>query len=280
MADVRGRLERAQLGRRTVTALVGIPLMAGALWAGGAWWSALLLAVAAAGWVELARLRPGLSPQLPAAVAAASLTATAAAVALSSRAPAAVVDGALVVWAVAVAAGAWRYLGGRAQAAPGPWSSHLPVLAAPVYLGVPLGLLGRWRTQAPAGEVLAFFVVVWAADVAAYFVGIAAGRHRLAPRISPGKSREGAVAALAAGAAAGAALAAALEVSRGGGALFGGVVSVCAQAGDLLESALKRWAGVKDSGSLLPGHGGVLDRFDGVLLAAPVGYLLAAALGR
>ncbi len=281
MDDVRGRLARADLGRRAATAAAGIPLMVAALWAGGAWWTALLAAVTVLGWAELSRLRPAGAPARPALVAGVSLAAVAAAFTLAARAPAPWVGALLAGWALGVAAAARAFVGARS--ASGCIFARrlvLPALVAPAYLGVPLGLLARWRAEAQAGEVLAFVVVVWAVDVAAYAVGVVAGRHRLAPRISPGKSWEGALAALAAGVAAGAAGASALGVHPGGGALFGGVVSICAQAGDLLESAMKRAAGVKDSGSLLPGHGGVLDRFDGVLTAAPVGYVLAAALGR
>jgi phosphatidate cytidylyltransferase len=279
VADLRPRRARADLGRRTATALVGIPLVVAALWAGGAWGTALWAAVAVLGWGELLRLHRG--PDRPRWLAGVSVLITAGAFGLGARASAAVVGALLAAWAVGIAAAGRAYLGAKHppghSAARGP---ALPLLVAPAYLGVPLGLLVRWREEAGAGAVLAFIGVVWAVDVAAYAVGVAAGRHRLAPQISPGKSWEGALAAVAAGVAAGGVGASALGLSYGAGALFGGVVSIASQAGDLLESAMKRHAGVKDSGALLPGHGGVLDRFDGMLLAAPVGYVLAGALGR
>ncbi|HXE30499.1 MAG TPA: phosphatidate cytidylyltransferase, partial [Terriglobales bacterium] len=111
-------------------------------------------------------------------------------------------------------------------------------------------------------------VVVWVGDTAALYAGRAWGRHRLAPRVSPGKSWEGAVASMIAAAAVGAGVGAwqhayiLIPVAI--------AINIAAQVGDLAESALKRGAGVKDSGTLLPGHGGVLDRIDALLFAAPV----------
>jgi phosphatidate cytidylyltransferase len=126
--------------------------------------------------------------------------------------------------------------------------------------------------------------VVWAGDIAALYIGRAWGRHKMAPSLSPNKTWEGALGSLA-----GSLLAA--GVLLGLAHLFATqwdkvwlsypedlwywlglavLVNVAAQVGDLAESALKRSAGVKDSGSLLPGHGGVLDRIDALLLAAPV----------
>lgn len=128
--------------------------------------------------------------------------------------------------------------------------------------------------QWPPGPILWTVVLVWVGDTAAYFAGHRWGRRALAPTLSPRKSVEGAVAGLAA-----AVLAAVLLRHWPGrdaitAALIGAIVALCAQAGDLWESALKRSAGVKDSGTLLPGHGGILDRFDGLLLALPASYYL------
>lgn len=148
-----------------------------------------------------------------------------------------------------------------------------------LYVGYLFSYVIRLRALAlspghPAGAVPALLVVcvVWAADSAAYVVGLAAGRHKLLPRVSPNKSLEGAVAAILAG------VAAALIFGQVAGlpALMAGVVGVlCASAsvcGDLWESAMKREVGVKDAGWVLPGHGGILDRFDGLLFAAVTGY--------
>lgn len=127
------------------------------------------------------------------------------------------------------------------------------------------------------------FCVVWAGDIAAMYVGRAWGRRKMAPKLSPNKTWEGAIASVAGSVlVAGGLLALAaqlatwniLKLSYQGEIWYwlvlAVVVNVAAQVGDLAESALKRSAGVKDSGVLLPGHGGVLDRIDALLLAAPV----------
>ncbi len=143
-----------------------------------------------------------------------------------------------------------------------------------LYVAVPFAFLLDLRTE-PAGHklVLLVLVMVWAGDIAAYYVGRALGRHKLAPQISPGKTVEGAAASLLATVAAGFWL-----ISKGGwfpdsslrhAVVLPVVVNLAAQAGDLVESALKRGAGVKDSSSILPGHGGMLDRIDSLLLAVP-----------
>ncbi|MHB8079186.1 MAG: phosphatidate cytidylyltransferase [Candidatus Krumholzibacteriia bacterium] len=127
--------------------------------------------------------------------------------------------------------------------------------------------------------VRAVFLVVaatWAADTGAYLVGVAWGRRRLLPRVSPGKTVEGAVGGIviAAAAGAGCALTFAPFLTPFAGALLGGVLGVCGLLGDLVESLLKRDVGIKDSGGGLsiPGHGGVLDRFDSLLFTAPFAY--------
>lgn len=123
--------------------------------------------------------------------------------------------------------------------------------------------------------VLIAFVFVWVSDTGAYLVGSLFGRHRLAPRISPSKSIEGALAALILTGVAGAVLAMTLlreVMSPFTGACLGIAGSAVGQVGDLLASLLKRDAAVKDASNVLPGHGGVLDRFDSVLLTAPLLY--------
>lgn len=115
--------------------------------------------------------------------------------------------------------------------------------------------------------------VTWAADVAAYAVGSRMGRHQLAPRLSPRKTIEGTVAGIVAAALAAAAIGALYGLAQVGVAIVALLAGPAALAGDLLESALKRAAGVKDSGGIVPGHGGVLDRIDSLLLVAPVVYL-------
>lgn len=135
-------------------------------------------------------------------------------------------------------------------------------------------------------EPLLFLLgIVWAGDSAAYYVGTKLGKRRLAPVVSPKKSWEGFWGQLAAGAVIGAVLALLLPrvpasppLAAAAGALLGAVMSVVAVVGDLVESTFKRSCGVKDSGGLLPGHGGLLDRLDSLLYASPVLYGILAAL--
>ncbi len=125
----------------------------------------------------------------------------------------------------------------------------------------------------------AFFAVIWATDTTAFFVGRRFGRHKLMPRVSPGKTWEGTVGGTLSGVAVAVIASFIAHMTLWHGALFGLSVSIVGQIGDLLESAIKRYTGVKDSGGLLPGHGGVLDRFDSSLLALPVAYYLLRSLG-
>ncbi len=162
-----------------------------------------------------------------------------------------------------------------------PWEGSAAGLGGALYVGVGLGsLLGldHWPGAAPDARLGLVAIVVGAVvatDTLAYFTGHALGRHRFFPSISPRKSVEGAV-----GGAVGAMLVAGIAgplvislnpvVAVGMGLL----IAIAAEGGDLAESALKRQAGVKDSGRLIPGHGGLLDRLDGLLLAGPAVYCL------
>jgi phosphatidate cytidylyltransferase len=145
-------------------------------------------------------------------------------------------------------------------------ASALLLIAFPLTYAVRLHALGR------EGPRLLLFVlcVIWASDTVAYFVGRAIGKHPFAPHLSPKKTWEGALAGFASCIAVAFAFAHFLSVPLTmllGAAAAG---NVAGQAGDLLESAYKRSAGVKDSGALLPGHGGILDRIDALILAIPV----------
>jgi len=119
------------------------------------------------------------------------------------------------------------------------------------------------------------FFCTWAADSFAYWVGMAMGRHKLAPKISPGKSVEGALGGSIGAIVVGWFMGPVVAIAPWQGALIAAVLSVVSVAGDLAESALKRFAGVKDSGTLLPGHGGILDRFDSSLFVLPYVYYVA-----
>ena len=154
-----------------------------------------------------------------------------------------------------------------------------------LYVAVPLSLLlyvpvlagdGVWRPE----TVLCYIFIIWANDVFAYLVGMTFGRHRLCERLSPKKSWEGFFGGLAGAVATGLAAAYALDANYwvwGGLAL---VATLSGVAGDLVESMFKREAGVKDSGQVIPGHGGVLDRFDALLLSAPYVFLYLLLVGR
>jgi phosphatidate cytidylyltransferase len=141
------------------------------------------------------------------------------------------------------------------------------------YVAVPLSLL-VWVGLRPGGRwaVLFALVAVWMGDSAAFFVGRAWGRHKLSPHISPGKTWEGSAASLTAAVLVGLVFARFFwkGLAYPEAALLAVVINIAAQIGDLAESALKRSAGVKDSSQLVPGHGGVLDRIDALLFAAPV----------
>ena len=139
-------------------------------------------------------------------------------------------------------------------------------------IALPLSTLVRLDGVAVIGPRLLLFalVLVWVGDTLAYFVGRYFGRLRMAPELSAAKTWEGAAANLIGSLAVGAGFAGWLRLDPLHTVVMAGLANIAGQVGDLLESAYKRSAGVKDSGTLLPGHGGVLDRIDALILAAPV----------
>jgi phosphatidate cytidylyltransferase len=148
----------------------------------------------------------------------------------------------------------------------------------------PLVLLPQMSNTRGPALILFLFVVVWSGDIAALYVGKSFGRHKLAPKLSPNKTWEGSIASVFGSVLCGMALVYAgnLLNSHTGStvlsidgppeqlALLAVLLNIAAQIGDLVESAVKRGSGMKDSGTMLPGHGGMLDRIDALLLAAPV----------
>jgi phosphatidate cytidylyltransferase len=168
-----------------------------------------------------------------------------------------------------------------------------------IYIAYPLTLIPLlWKQEDGPTLVVFLMLCVWSGDIAALYIGRAFGKHKLAPRLSPGKTWEGSAASIV-----GSMIAAGLVIwvadvlnARGNtvlhiseplwqSLLIAAILNVAAQFGDLLESAIKRGAGVKDSGTMLPGHGGILDRIDALLLAAPVLWFIlllkdAFGLGR
>jgi phosphatidate cytidylyltransferase len=183
-----------------------------------------------------------------------------------------------------------------------PWIDLIAALAAPVMIfewtrltrGAPVLRVLAWayglaallallwlRHQPAFGRetILWVLICIWATDIGAYFVGRTAGGAKLAPRISPGKTWSGLIGGMAWAAVASAVTGYAFGLGETVHlAIAGAALAVVGQAGDLLESAAKRRAGVKDSGRLIPGHGGLLDRIDGlmaVLVAVAVARLVA-----
>jgi phosphatidate cytidylyltransferase len=156
-------------------------------------------------------------------------------------------------------------------------------LLAIMYIGWLLGFGILLHHTSPLGDELVLYVVgvTWVGETAAYLVGSVVGRHKLAPVISPKKSMEGALAQLAVSVATGAALGAWLLPTCGAGLWLGAgaLLGVVGQFGDLAESAIKRSAGTKDTGALIPGHGGVLDRIDSLLFNLPAFYYFSRLAG-
>lgn len=254
---------------RVVSALVLLPFVLGAVWYGD-WIFRLLLGAAAvlmyAEWLRLAGVPQGLSRVLLAAVLAAAL-------ALVTS------GGADHVGAVAIGLGSSALLLSIA----GLVIRHSAIAWAGlglVYIALPILALDYLRAR-PDGAlwVLWTLVVVWGTDIGGYFVGKSIGGPKLAPKLSPKKTWSGLVggAILATIAGYGVVLWGELEPHLLLG-MSAPLLAVWSQAGDITESAMKRYRGVKDAGGLIPGHGGLLDRVDGLIFVAPVVALLVGAV--
>ncbi|HHW14355.1 MAG TPA: phosphatidate cytidylyltransferase [Firmicutes bacterium] len=261
---------RGETVSRVLTGLVGMAVMLGVAYAGGVLFQGAVAFVSAVMLWEYRRLAaagggaPTLSVLLAAGVGTAVLTGVGRLQAVAG----------LLFLALAVEAGL-----GLIRFPEGGFLRRLGALAfGAVYVGVPLGLWIRLRTGS-FWLLAAGFILIWANDVFAYAVGVNLGRHRLAPRVSPKKSVEGAVGGLVAAGIAAIVVRSWLGLGPGRALGVGLAVALAGQVGDLVESALKREAGLKDSGRILPGHGGFLDRFDSSLLGFPVLYFLVRLLG-
>ncbi|UPY35946.1 CDP-archaeol synthase [Sediminicoccus sp. KRV36] len=257
----------ADLRTRVLTASIIAPAALLCIWWGGAWWSGLmLLCVAGLAW-EWVRLCGGAVTRLPGAwVPAFALLGAGLALAGWPWAG-------LIV--VLLGAGLVHRL---AAGLPGFWLAF-----GVFYIGVAgIALLElRHDGAAGRGNVIFLFLVVWASDIGAYFTGRFLGGPKLAPAISPNKTWSGALGGVLGAMLVGVAAALAL----GGGSSIMAIAAVAlvlglaSQSGDMFESWMKRRFGVKDSSALLPGHGGLLDRLDGVLAAAPLAALIGLAAG-
>jgi phosphatidate cytidylyltransferase len=171
------------------------------------------------------------------------------------------------------------------------WQTAAGVLML-VYVAYPLTLLPQILNEEDGTALLLFlFLCVWSGDIAALYIGKRFGRHKFSPRLSPNKTWEGAIASVISSCIFGMALILLGDWFTQQGSSFtrlhttepwwiflilAVVLNAAAQFGDLLESALKRGAGIKDSGTLLPGHGGILDRIDALLVAAPILWFIIA----
>ncbi len=252
------------LGVRTLSAVILIPAVILDVWAGGIWFSLLVALVGvfmALEWTTLAHRQDPLQFALHAAAALCGVF-----LPLGAGIPA-MLGAICLFWIIAAAAAwfqdprgsMWRYLGVPYVSLPG---AAFTLLRSDEAYGLPV--------------ILWIVVVVWAADTLAYFVGRLIGGPKLAPVISPKKTWAGLGGAVIGGAVASAIFA----MAAGLGAIavlavLAGFLAVAAQGGDLFKSALKRHYGVKDSGRLIPGHGGIIDRVDGLVAVA----IAAAVIG-
>lgn len=264
-----GRAERRDpaLAARIASGALLALLATAAVLLGGLWLAALLLLGLVLAGREWAGLAPGATgPGRALLLAAPAL--------LGGAALLAVLAGSGLAWPVLLLGA--PLAGGLAALVPG-GDPHRTALGA-LYLGGPAAiLLGlRQDPRAGAGAVLWLLAVVAATDTLAYAAGRTVGGPRLAPAISPGKTWAGLAGGVGGAALVGAAAGPLLGWAWPAAGLLGAALALVAQAGDLLESWLKRRVGVKDSGDLLPGHGGILDRIDGLLPATVVlGLVLA-----
>jgi len=272
------------LRTRALSALVLVPPLVVALWIGVPAIAAVLVLVAALGGLEVFRLlKQAGYPSL-------SLFGTALAVALVLEAALAPggEKGLLLIAVGVVLAGVGAF--GRQDPRDGlvAWAAtvfgavyvgliafvlHLASAAPTVPADAPLHIL-----SAAQGWILLLVLGVWSYDTGAYLVGRQIGRHKFMTHISPSKSIEGLVGGLVATTVVTCLMLGALGQDPLGGLALGPLLGLAAQAGDLAESMLKRAAGAKDSGTLIPGHGGILDRIDSFLFAGPVVALYVLAL--
>jgi len=287
----------SDLPRRLGVAILGIPVVLGALVLDGWTLGVMMAVVATVGAAEFYNMRRHAGERPFAQFGAVG----AGAAVLVATAHPVVSD--FATFALGLLLG--MYAMSFAAALPLRWPGGSPIGAASttvsgiLYVGVPLAFVpilrglpatrgaGTPEEIMPAmGFILLPLLVTWANDSAAYFSGNAFGRHRLSPTLSPGKTWEGAVGGVVGSVAAAVTCSfwflgelPVLQVTPLQAALIGAVIGVVAQVGDIVESALKREAGVKDSGWVFPGHGGMLDRVDSLIWTFPFTWLMLELLG-
>jgi phosphatidate cytidylyltransferase len=251
---------------RVLSALVLLPVVVGTIWFLPPVATLVLASVAALlAFSEYAAIARALGTHIPLAAAGVGVLGACVSVGLGAAAAEVMMTSVIVIGALAVASG---------QPGPAVLRDTAAALLPMVYIGLPLGALAAVRAISGREAVLLLLVVIVVSDSAQYYTGRAFGRRPLAPAISPKKTVEGAIGGMVFGTAA---------MAIGGRwilgsewwllALAGATIAALGIVGDLFESLLKRSAGVKDSSHLIPGHGGVLDRIDSWLFAAPVYYV-------
>ncbi len=267
--SLRKALETSPDASRFASAAVLIPLALIPTLLGHEWFVGLLMGMAAAATWELTTLqaRAGVSGFPVIAVLLAALLPLGAALQVLT-------PGWLLLGAVA---GAALFVVGYTATERSRLGGWALTLAAGLYPGVLLAPAVSLRERADGlGLILLIMAATWACDTAAFFVGRRWGKHRLAPAVSPGKTVEGVGGGLAGGLVVGAIASLLLPEAPARIVGLGIVVAIAAILGDLAESAMKRRLGAKDSGWLVPGHGGLLDRIDGLLFGSFLGYLYVA----
>lgn len=277
--------------QRSLTALVGIPILVGAIWLGAPWLTVLVVAAGLAAIWELYRMTPAGVGPLPIVLGAAWVLAM-----LSGAQAASGRDNFLIISGGVLAAGSfvallWFIAFYRGDDSVG--NKNIPIgfgylILGPICVGFLLAHALMLREITGSGAeiegtsdlgrswLLFALLVTFAVDTGAYLVGRSVGRRPMAPSISPNKTWEGSLGGFASAVAAALVLGLVFDlgVPAWQQAVIGGVVGVVGQWGDLIESKLKRIADLKDASSIIPGHGGLLDRLDSVLLTLPAVYYL------
>ena len=264
--------------QRVLTALVGIPVLLGAIWGGAPWLTILVLLAAVLGVREVYNLTPPGTSRLP------TILGMLWAIALVLGGQAASDADNLLLVSLAIS------LGGTFVAllwliafyhGPNIFVAAVYLIGGPLYVGFLLAHALALRDLGDADSLgrdwlLFALLVTFATDTGAFFTGRSIGRHPMAPNISSQKTWEGAVGGFTLAMAAALALGQLLDlaVPLWQQATIGATVGVAAQVGDLFESKLKRLSGAKDTGSIFPGHGGILDRLDSVVVSVPAVYYL------
>ncbi len=249
------------LQTRAISTLLLVPLALLLLGLGGVWWQcwcALLGVGIASEWLRLC----GYSMLRPAGLSMLALFALLWGALMFGLAPIALILAICAAVVILILINPWLGLG-------------------LVYIGLSVWALSWLRMQAQGWANVVFLLpVVWASDIGAYVTGRVLGGPKMAPRVSPGKTWSGAVGGVIAAVLVGASIAEGLSGLFARAVLVAGVLAVISQIGDLGESGAKRHFGVKDSGNLIPGHGGLFDRLDGVMAAglAAIGFALYAGI--